>query len=221
MRFGSANYVRSVLRWMRDGDVFTTKDILRRFESRNAVDQTLHRLAAEGALKKLARGVWLKTEGPARAVAAVEVAIAKARAFGKWPDAQGGMLPRFREVITREDGRKELVLPVFGCSSSFMFGDVMIVLRGRLPRLVYEEGLREVDCRGFDPWHMRSQDMNAEQLSCLAKLEYELASVAPEGADGYRDPEDVDHYQQEARAIAERAERTSWLEWAKCQAVGP
>lgn len=77
----STNIRRHIFRLGR-GIVFTTRDMLHHGR-RAAVDQTLSRLVNSGVLRRLARGVFIRSELVDLDVSVAEVVKVKARAFGK------------------------------------------------------------------------------------------------------------------------------------------
>ena len=114
-------------------ELFTSRD-LSAYGPGHAVHHVLYRLVEKKLIKRIARGVFAKSQGSLEEgeITALDVAKAKARAFGKWCLCQVNAADVIEETLS--DGRKQVVVPVHGCTSSFMFGDTRIVLRGGKPR---------------------------------------------------------------------------------------
>ncbi|HEY9792686.1 MAG TPA: DUF6088 family protein [Candidatus Obscuribacterales bacterium] len=124
--------IRQHIARLKKTDLFTSKD-LSDYGTRNSVHHVMHRLVEQKLIRRIARGVFAKSQGSLEEgdITALDVAKAKAKAFGKWCLCQTTKCCPV-EIIeeTLPNGRKQVTVPVHGCSSSFMFGDVRIVLQG-------------------------------------------------------------------------------------------
>lgn len=78
----AAQEIRLFVKGLAPGQIFTTSQVLH-FGTRNAVDLALSRLVKCQILKRLAQGVFVLRSPCSGALSAVDVAFAKASAFGK------------------------------------------------------------------------------------------------------------------------------------------
>lgn len=107
--------IRNAIFSMPEGRLFTSNALLS-CGSRTAVDQNLHRLAKQGIIIRVARGVFMRETADRRRPSAQEVAIAKASAFGK-------------QIAVSQANGKDSNSTTFLCSggsSSFQFGNMRI-----------------------------------------------------------------------------------------------
>ncbi len=113
------------------GQLFTTRDMLV-YGTRTGVDQALSRLVKRGVILRLARGVFARQGSCMPSV--FEVAVTKARAFGK-------AIARHAADLAREAGltaaaHPQSIFSVIGSSSSFLYGSIRIRLRAAAPRKI-------------------------------------------------------------------------------------
>lgn len=110
--------IRAYISGLAEGKLFTTRELLN-YGSRAAVDQALHRLVAKGQIVRMARGVFVKeSEGRFRP-AVSEVALAKARSFGKDFYGQiGGSCSRCKSTPQLESPELQSEPLAFICSGA-------------------------------------------------------------------------------------------------------
>lgn len=143
-----------------EGDLFTTRHLLS-YGTRNAVDLATSRLAKEGIITRLARGVFCKTYWGLKSTPSVsEVVMTKMQAWGKivYPRA---VLPERSKLPMRAGNIADDLLSycVSGCTTSFMYRGQKIALKGtsprkldlggtpiaRLARAIWERGSKHID----------------------------------------------------------------------------
>ncbi len=109
------------------GAIFSTRDMLN-YGPRAAVDQCLHRLVKTGRIIRLAWGLFLKEAYNKPWPTAMEVARAKAKAFGKQilSDAADGA----KRLGLTEVGNQQTTYSIHGHSSSFKYRETVIHFRG-------------------------------------------------------------------------------------------
>src|SRR5690242_16989821 len=106
----AASQINRFINRLKDGDIFTTRDVVH-LANRSMVDQTLKRWVDRGSVRRIARGVFMRTFSHSRDVTPEEIARVKAESFGKSFRADNG---EFR---------------VSGRSSSFGLGKSRIQLK--------------------------------------------------------------------------------------------
>ncbi len=130
--FTAAHIKRHIAR-LPKGQIFTTREFLC-YGSRSAVDQSICRLVNAGRIERLARGVFVVPRSGARLPTPLEVATAKARAFGKEilqhgaDAAVASGLAKFRN--------QGAIYVTNGPSSSFRYGDKIIQFKRIAPRKI-------------------------------------------------------------------------------------
>jgi hypothetical protein len=135
---GESAYGRTITRikehiaGLKKTELFTSRDFSE-YGPGHSVHHALYRLVEKKVIRRIARGVFARSQGSLEEgeITALDVAKAKAKAFGKWCQCQTtNCCPVEIVEETLPDGKKQVTVPVHGCSSSFMFGDVRIVLQG-------------------------------------------------------------------------------------------
>jgi len=124
--------IRRFISYLEEGEIFTTRDVLL-FGLRNAVDRALSRLVASGRIIRLARGVFVRKTLVSRTYSDLEIATAKAHAFGRQilkspllvsdPLGQGFLEPECDNTFF-----------IDGHSSKFKIGDKTITFKHSAPR---------------------------------------------------------------------------------------
>jgi len=119
-------FIRRFIFMLEKGRLFTTRDCLN-FGKRASVDQALCRLVRDGTIVRLARGVFRRNDWNLPHAGAFDVALAKARAFGKTIACHGADLACDLGLV--DEGNHEPTFAVDKGSSSFRFGGTVIHLR--------------------------------------------------------------------------------------------
>ena len=88
---GNSSFIKRHIFLIPLDKIFTSRDLLV-YGSRNNVDQTTHKYVKAGAIVRLARGVFVKPGPEFGKISVVDVAKAKAEAFGKQVSTWGGNL---------------------------------------------------------------------------------------------------------------------------------
>lgn len=169
-----SSYIRRHVWELPIGQLCATRDFLT-YGSRGAVDQALSRLVKSGILIRVARGVFIR-EGSIMP-SAMEVARAKARAFGK-------EIARHAADLAKELGLTNVVsqvqrFAVNGRSSSFLLGAARIFLKGtsmrkmRLANSRAGDAIRALWHLGYcDPQHiyLATSDFTREDRNEFRRL---------------------------------------------------
>lgn len=114
-----ARKIKDFISELPDDTIFTSRELLH-LGSRNAVDTTTHRMVYMGELKRLARGVFMKDLLNQRIPSVVEVAVVKAKAFGKEVFQHGINAASEIGLIDKKIfKRTRFLFYTNGCSSSF------------------------------------------------------------------------------------------------------
>lgn len=115
--------IRNFIDELPDDQIFTTRDLLHLTTSRTAIDVTMHRMVYMDELIRLARGVFLKNSPNQRKPSIEEVAVIKARSFGKKIYQHGINAAAEIGLIDKKYYKRTLHLfYTDGCSSSFRAG---------------------------------------------------------------------------------------------------
>jgi len=124
--------IRRYINLLPEGQIFTTRDVLQ-FGLRAAVDKALQRLIFKNRIRRLARGVFVKDRFSCRNFSDLEIAHAKAAAFGRRillapftvddPDSRIFGEPACNETFY-----------IDGHSSTFKIGDRTITFQHSAPR---------------------------------------------------------------------------------------
>ena len=125
--------IRRFVALLPQGKLFTTREVLA-FGSRSAVDTALFRLVNALVIRRLARGVFIRNDFPARRPAAAEVARVKAESFGR-RIVTHGQEAAWRLGLAREPQDPHMYA-IGGRSSAFRYGDLIIKFQGLCPRKV-------------------------------------------------------------------------------------
>lgn len=166
LTMGTQGNIRRHLLRMNEQIIFTTREFLI-YGTRSAVDQALYRMVNDGYLCRLSRGVFTRPKHLSKKISVLDVAYAKAQAFGKRLAVWGADIAA--EVGFLPKQTSEQTLPaVFtfytdGPSSSFRFGQIII----RLLRVTPKK-MRISNSRGGKIiraiWYLGPRVLNAEQI---------------------------------------------------------
>lgn len=138
----SSVYVRRFIYSLKQGQTFTTKDVLK-FGSRRAVDCTLKRLVEKGQITRLSSGVFRYGAETEPLPSPLEVAAIKAKAYGKKLTMHGDDLAIQCKLALPKPNSNTITFWVDGASSSFRYGNLKIVFQStskRKMRLVKKGG---------------------------------------------------------------------------------
>jgi Family of unknown function (DUF6088) len=124
--------IRRYIALLEEGEIFTTRDVLQ-FGMRAAVDRALSRLVCAERIRRLARGVFVKVSTFKREYSDLEIATAKAQAFGrKIIKAPLAVINPVCPGFARPACDKTFYID--GHSSKFKIGDTTITFRHSAPR---------------------------------------------------------------------------------------
>lgn len=112
-------------------EIFTTRDMLH-YGKRNQVDQVMFKLVRIGFITRLARGVFIRTLPNQREVSVLEVATIKAKSFGR--RIMKYCIDAAKELGFSQDQADDPTFEIDAHSSSFMFGQIRVQLKGTSPR---------------------------------------------------------------------------------------
>jgi hypothetical protein len=174
-------YIHNLASTGASGALFTSRDLLH-LGTRTAVDQAVSMCIKEGRIKRVARGVFATYLTPT--FTALQVAQAKARAFGK--QILSGADSVFQEFaargikldIAQRSAPGVISFPTNGCSSQFRFGDLTIRFRsvcarhfqlgdslmGKMVRMLWQLGRRRCDREAISQARTWMRRPDVEQL---------------------------------------------------------
>jgi Family of unknown function (DUF6088) len=126
------HFIRRYIHFLKEGEIFTTRDVLQ-FGMRAAVDKALSRLVLAERIRRLARGVFVKDSTYCKTFSDLEIATAKAQAFGR------KILEAPMPVVHYRDpsfGKPtcDKTFYIDGHSSKFKIGDTTITFKHAAPR---------------------------------------------------------------------------------------
>jgi Family of unknown function (DUF6088) len=127
-----SSMIRRYISLLPDGQIFTTRDVLQ-FGMRAAVDKALQRLVFKERIRRLARGVFVKDRAHSRIYSDIEIANAKAAAFGR----RILLAPlSIVDPLNRNFGEPECdsTFYIDGHTSSFKIGNKKVTLKHSAPR---------------------------------------------------------------------------------------
>ncbi len=119
----TATLIRRHINQLKNDKPFSIRDFLN-YGSRNAVDQIFHRLVKSGQILRIARGLFIKNTSPMPSI--VDVALAKANAFGKGLVIHGSQAAKQLKLCANISTEGESIFACNGSSSSFRFGNIRI-----------------------------------------------------------------------------------------------
>ena len=124
-------HIRRFIYQVPQGELFTTRDCLS-FGSRAAVDKALSRLVKSDFIVRVARGVFVRHNWKNVTITAFDVAKKKAESFGRTIARHGADIAH--QFGLTSHCKKWPIYQVTGGSSSFVFGDTVIWMKGTCPR---------------------------------------------------------------------------------------
>jgi hypothetical protein len=119
--------IRSFIARLEKGKVFVTRDLLK-FGRRGLIDQILYLLVKKLEIKRMARGVFCREEIDGSLPSSHEIALAKARAFGKTICVYGQ--DALQKLKLADSGSEAIVYASSGKSSSFQSINGRIYFKG-------------------------------------------------------------------------------------------
>ncbi len=146
-----------------EGLMFSSRDLLL-YATRATVDQTLHRLMEKGVIVRVARGVYMRETENGWRPTIDELARFKAKAFSKEIYIAAAA---DHDKSTSSDG--DQVKTTFYCSggsSSFMYGDNRIYLKGTRPgfQLRHAQTIKQSAVLNFQPESMTHSSRSIASL---------------------------------------------------------
>jgi len=154
--------IRQYIFSLPDGTLFTTGDLLD-LGRRAAIDQCLHLMVKSGEIIRWTPGVFMRAEEiNNRVPSALEVAIVKARRFGKEIAQHGN--DAAAKLGLCEQGNQTPTYLANGKTSSFLFArKVRIRLHGTVPRKLFSlDRFGESVVKAF--WQMGNNDATIELI---------------------------------------------------------
>ena len=154
---------------LKNGQILTTRELLS-YGTRSAVDQAVCALVKDGYMDRLARGVFVTTKSwPAVKVKDIDVATAKARAFGKelLTDA-AHIAGKLGIAADMGSPPNTVTFASSGCSSQFRFGDITIRFRGICQRK-FQLGETKSGQSLRALWHIGQRTVNAHTVQEAAR----------------------------------------------------
>jgi len=116
-----------------DDQIFSTREFLT-YGLRGAVDQALYRLVKQERIVRLARGIFIKNSKTLKLPSIKEIAVAKARAFGKRLSTHG--FDALHMLGLSQQGAEFPHFIALGGSTSFKTMGLEVKLKGLAPRFV-------------------------------------------------------------------------------------
>lgn len=118
-----------------ENQIFTTRDLLQ-YGKRSAIDICLFRLVKDQTIRRLARGVFVRSNHPNKYFSPFEIAQAKANAFEKIISLSGETAALKSGLISATiiSSHSQITFYTSGRSSSFKEGDLTIKLKSVSPR---------------------------------------------------------------------------------------
>src|SRR5579883_931304 len=126
--------IRHHINRLAPGELFTTRDLLR-YGTRTAVDQATHKLNKQAYVERLARGVFRKPPHDLKKVSPLEVALAKAKAFGRIILEDANVADDFG-IAGNIDGNNCICFITTGSTSTFKVGGITVYSRHASPRKI-------------------------------------------------------------------------------------
>ncbi len=180
----TATFVRRFINNLEVGKIFTTRDVLH-CGTRTSVDRTLGKLVSKGRIVRRAYGVFQNCDDTYPPPSPLEVATAKATAYGKEISIHGDdLLAQLRWSAPKEKS-EEISFWVDGGASSFQYGDTRIVFKPASARKIQliKQGGPALSLVAL--WHMGKKRVTRLEVSMSAtynnhgrqKLKQSLNSV--------------------------------------------
>ncbi len=163
----TATLVRRHINRLKDNKPFSIRDFLN-YGSRNAIDQIFHRLVKSGQIIRIARGLFIKDTSPMPSI--VEVALAKAAAFGKRLVMHGSRAVQQLRLSADLSIENESIYACNGSSSSFRFGNIRIrFISASQRKISLGDELAGLAIRAL--WHLGKYNCSP-QLACDALAQF-------------------------------------------------
>jgi hypothetical protein len=128
------SFIRRHISNMKDGQIFTTRDCLI-YGKRSNVDNALFKMVRECVIIRLTSGVFTRWTSNFTYPSALELAIIKARAFGKQLLTHGADTAAKCKMIAK--GNKEPTFYVDGSSSRFRYRRTYVYLKKASKKRLY------------------------------------------------------------------------------------
>lgn len=129
----TAALIRKHINQLTEDKPFSIREFLN-YGSRNAIDQIFYRLVKSGQIIRIARGLFIKNTSPMPSI--LDVALAKAHAFGKSLALHGSQAAQQLKLCPDMGSQDEAVYACSGSSSSFRFGNTRVRFIASSPRKI-------------------------------------------------------------------------------------
>lgn len=160
-------FIRRYVNSLCDRQMFSTRDVLH-FGSRTSVDKCLEKLVTQGRIVRVARGLFMRGDDTCPLPSAMEVAMAKANAFGKEVSIHGDDLVAQLLLTPSQDCSNSLTFWVDGHASSFWYGDTKIVFKSASARKIQlvKKGGPALSLVAL--WHLGRKNVTRSEISMTA-----------------------------------------------------
>jgi hypothetical protein len=146
--FGTAARVRRYAFGVAVGELFTSRDLLN-LGPRDAVDKAISRMVRAGEVRRVARGVFVRLDWDSPLPGIIEIATAKAKAFGRRILTHAS---KALQRLLKEQGGDDAtqIFATDGATTSFVVGDERVVLKRYAPRkLMLEDKIQGLVVRAL------------------------------------------------------------------------
>ena len=173
--------IKNFIKDLPDDRIFTTRDLIHLTTSRSSIDVTMHRMVYMKEIIRLARGVFMKNIPAQRMPSVEEVAVVKAKSFGKEIYQHGINAAAEIGLIERKYyQRSRYLFYTNGCTSAFNAGQFRVRLKavskrkanisqseaGKLLKAIWQLGKEKAG-------KMRNKTMKlAKSLNKLERLDF-------------------------------------------------
>ena len=160
------SYILRHISNMKDGEVFTTRDCLK-YGKRSIVDSVLFKLVKDETIYRLARGVFTRWTGNFNFPTFFQMAVIKAKAFGKKLLVHGADTAAKYKLIPK--GNEDPTYYVDGSSSAFLYrGQYIQLKKACKKRLQLPDDKAGLALRAI--WHMGKDKVDELVLQKIASL---------------------------------------------------
>lgn len=163
----TATFVRRFINNLDVGEIFTTRDVLH-CGTRTSVDRTLGKLVSKGRIVRRSYGVFQNCDDTYPPPSPLEVATAKATAYGKEISIHGDELLAELKLSAPKGKSEEITFWVDGGASSFRYGDTKIVFKPASARKIQliKKGGPALSLVAL--WHMGKRKVTRLEVSMTA-----------------------------------------------------
>ncbi len=160
-------FIRRYVNSLCERQIFSTRDVLH-FGSRTSVDKCLEKLVTQGRIVRVTRGLFMRGDDTCPLPSAIEVAIAKAGAFGKEVSVHGDDLAAQLMLAPSRGCPNSLTFWVDGHASSFWYRDTKIVFKSASARKIQlvKKGGPAISLVAL--WHLGRKKVTRAEISMTA-----------------------------------------------------